>query len=97
MKIRNTTRKLVRVKYKSLHLTQNRNCKELDVNEENFFYSFYHGQVPTVQQYKICKARKKYYFPFFVIVNLRLYFFSNHFLCYSNVIINQSNPFSMAP
>ena len=52
MKIRNTTRKLVRVKYKSLHLTQNRNCKELDVNEENFFYSFYHGQVPTVQQYK---------------------------------------------
>ena len=40
------------VKYKSLHLTQNRNCKELDVNEEKFFYSFYHGQVPTVQQYK---------------------------------------------
>ena len=40
------------VKNKSLHLTQNRNCKELDVNEENFFYSFYHGQVPTVQQYK---------------------------------------------
>ena len=52
MKIRNTTRKLVRVKYKSLHLTQNRNCKELDVNEEKFLYSFYHGQVPTVQQYK---------------------------------------------
>ena len=49
MKIRNTTRKLIRVKNKSLHLTQNRNYKECGgVNEKTFFHSFYYGQAPTI-------------------------------------------------